>query len=783
MAGKASGENDELSGGESVQRASQAAGRRRMGRFTVAGCLGLAVLIVIAARYLKRRDRGAGPEGTMESNQGLLAPRSTAEPHVSSVDRQVTTASLQEPAEAGQEDEDDPKGSFWRHFAHERLVRLPKEHRIVRRAVLATGILAIAGAGAIVAGTRVPSTTVLVRASFTGSEIARVSWGALAIGALGTVAAWALVLSGVFLTHWKVRLPALSVFTAAALTDRHEFPALSVFAGLPGIGVLAGFIFLGALTVTADWASGSRWHLRIGMDTPVRTRIIAMSVVFLVVIAYVSQAVRLGGHGSAGNLALRSVWGFQLLFVTVIIVIPMLLLAGADIADMSGEISKGMRRGVARQSPLTPRLAAAGFAVIGIAVASYSLRASILTDIIPAALMITVLVVIARTGRLRGRPVKPLLPLAVGAAIFVFLLDFQVATGVQKIPAASVVQISPPVKPFAPPSEPVFSIRYPEACLRPVNDSKGLFTEYDIIGCTPVKGSYSFSFAIISFLARQVPGISDACSITPHVVGPGLDYMKGPPAPGWCTTTFTYGGNRDIAWTRIIASRAWLLLGQAASQPVTYRSVEPLLDLMRQYWRPTAAVAPLIPEPITNSTGNEAASIDRLGKRTGILWFALAAAGTALLIWRRRRADRRLKQALLYLITSGLWFGVSFLQAGTASSRAGSALPRLEIGGILTLAGLAALGMVAVLALRGVATGGCAQGNRPSQQEVIPRRLGDLLVFSCSLLLIWGAATLYGQAAQAGTMSAIYQGIIIVVALAWEFIFSGELLNTRLSQL
>jgi hypothetical protein len=502
-----------------------------------------------------------------------------------------------------------------------------------------------------------------------------------------------------------------------------------------------------------------------------------MSVVFLVVIAYVSQAVRLGGHGSAGNLALRSVWGFQLLFVTVIIVIPMLLLAGADIADMSGEISKGMRRGVARQSPLTPRLAAAGFAVIGIAVASYSLRASILTDIIPAALMITVLVVIARTGRLRGRPVKPLLPLAVGAAIFVFLLDFQVATGVQKIPAASVVQISPPVKPFAPPSEPVFSIRYPEACLRPVNDSKGLFTEYDIIGCTPVKGSYSFSFAIISFLARQVPGISDACSITPHVVGPGLDYMKGPPAPGWCTTTFTYGGNRDIAWTRIIASRAWLLLGQAASQPVTYRSVEPLLDLMRQYWRPTAAVAPLIPEPITNSTGNETASIDRLGKRTGILWFALAAAGTALLIWRRRRADRRLKQALLYLITSGLWFGVSFLQAGTASSRAGSALPRLEIGGILTLAGLAALGMVAVLALRGVATGGCAQGNRPSQQEVIPRRLGDLLVFSCSLLLIWGAATLYGQAAQAGTMSAIYQGIIIVVALAWEFIFSGELLN------
>jgi hypothetical protein len=47
------------------------------------------------------------------------------------------------------------------------------------------------------------------------------------------------------------------------------------------------------------------------------------------------------------------------------------------------------------------------------------------------------------------------------------------------------------------------------------------------------------------------------------------------------------------------------------------------------------------------------------------------------------------------------------------------------------------------------------------------------------LLLVWGGAILYGQAARAGTMLAVYQAGVVVLALAWEFISSGEMLNSR----
>jgi hypothetical protein len=62
-----------------------------------------------------------------------------------------------------------------------------------------------------------------------------------------------------------------------------------------------------------------------------------------------------------------------------------------------------------------------------------------------------------------------------------------------------------------------------------------------------------------------------------------------------------------------------MLLGQASSRPVTYGLVEPLLNLMRQYWRPTAVVAPLIAAPTTTAQESETTSIGRFGARTGIL--------------------------------------------------------------------------------------------------------------------------------------------------------------------
>ena len=66
---------------------------------------------------------------------------------------------------------------------------------------------------------------------------------------------------------------------------------------------------------------------------------------------------------------------------------------------------------------------------------------------------------------------------------------------------------------------------------------------------------------------------------------------------------------------------------------------------------------------------------------------------------------------------------------------------------------------------------------RAGKQQAILKRIGSLFVLDCSLLLIWGAAILYGKAADFGERLAIAGSIVVVLALAWDFMFSGEMLN------
>src|ERR1039458_8535976 len=84
----------------------------------------------------------------------------------------------------------------------------------------------------------------------------------------------------------------------------------------------------------------------------------------LVVLAYFGQAVRLGGISSADE---HAVLVLELVNVAAVLVVPMLLIAGADVADFGGELASGIAWSV-RQSrravTLTCMIAAGALAAI-----------------------------------------------------------------------------------------------------------------------------------------------------------------------------------------------------------------------------------------------------------------------------------------------------------------------------------------------------------------------------------------------------------------------------------
>jgi uncharacterized membrane protein YhaH (DUF805 family) len=131
----------------------------------------------------------------------------------------------------------------------------------------------------------------------------------------------------------------------------------------------------------------------------------------------------------------------------------------------------------------------------------------------------------------------------------------------------------------------------------------------------------------------------------------------------------------------------------------------------------------------------------------------------------------------MYVVATGAWVALTFLGRSAAVQTAGHHLLSLQIAGVQALAGLATFGYMIVVALR--RWHAARRNDREDTQRTseISRRLGSLFVLNCSLLLTWAAGILYGTASRVGSTLAVAQGIVVIAALLWELIFSGELLN------
>jgi len=669
------------------------------------------------------------------------------------------------------------KSSPWSELK-ERVLVLPPGQRRLRVVVFAAVGLITVAAVIIGAGRHLPGTTLLVGVA-AGPRVS-ISVYALVIGVTCAIAAWVLVLAGLFFANWRVRLPGLVLVGLGAAAERHVLGRrLSFFGAAPGLAALAGVLALGALTIAAEvWPRRGK-ALRIDTRSPPWTRLILIAIVVLVVVVYADQAIRLGGVASLGQ---GSVSVLELLYVTVILVIPMLLLAGADVADFGVAIAGGVS-----VSLTTPRIAVplvASAAAAELAVAFHSLGMRVFVNVALAAALFGVLAATTAATRPWRSWKKPLPALMATAIVFMLVLGLQVATGLQKVPPRSAVTVSPPDAALVRnKSQPTFSIRYPRACGSPADYSQSAFTDVSWIGCQPIPGpttrqSYTFSFAIVSFAA----GSTDACATLRAVLEASnvlnVRYLHASDDEGWRACAFTGTGNRGIAWVRPTGRRIWLLFGQTADAAATFNFVEPLLRAMRDSWKPATAPGPVVSTGGNGGSRTLASELSHFAARTGLIWLAVTiSAALALILGRRRRRADEIKPTLMYVVATGAWVALTFLGRSAAVQTVGHHLLSLQIGGVQALAGLATFGYMIVVALRRWLAARRNDRENAQRTSAISHRLGSLFVLNCSLLLTWAVGILYGTASRVGSTLAVVQGLVVMAALLWELIFSGELLN------
>jgi hypothetical protein len=648
----------------------------------------------------------------------------------------------------------------------------------VLRVVVVGVVVLIVIAGIFLTGDYLPSVTVLAAA-----RVATVSRAVLALGLVLAAGAWTLVLAGVFFARWQVRLCGLGVIGAGAAAEWHVMGSrFSLFGGAAGFAAIGGIFVMGALTVAADlWPHPAEER---GIDTRSQpwASVITAAIGVLVVIVYANQAVRLGGLGSVTQASASVI---DLLYATTFVIVPMLLIAGADVADFGGEVANAAsltlgKRPRAQADP-TGRVALlaflAGIAALAIAGHNLGVRA-LVSAVLAGAAFAAAAVVAAATPAGRYRRWDKLPALICAAIVFWALIGFQVVTGLQKVLPSSALSVVRLDRVFVPKDQPVFRFRYPGAC-HPADNSLPGFTIVYIANCQPVRGlaaglSFTFSYTVMSSPVRFPDPCSDLKSeLMPS--GVAGHYVRGRSDGAWRTCGFSGGRERGIAWTRLTGGRTWLLYGRSSGS--LYQFAEPLLQGMRDSWRNTATPGPATGGDALGTTRDLAGAARDLSFRAGLSWLAIAAAG-ALVVYRRRQGGR-LSPAALYVIITGVWVAAGFIAGRVGfNDQAGYSLFSLPIGGALALAGVGTLCYTARFAVRGWRSDHEEQqGGRSERGPATGRRLASLLVLDISLLLIWGAEELYGTASRVEATQVKLGALVIVLALLWELAFSGPMLN------
>jgi hypothetical protein len=650
--------------------------------------------------------------------------------------------------------------SPWRDL-RERLLSLPRDEPGVRAIVVAF-VLAVAGAAGVIGLRNVFPGARFLAPTAQGAQLVSASTGVLDASAACTVIAWTLVISGLLLARWPVRLAGLALLGAGAFAEWHEMGAdLSLFSGVPGLTAIAGILVLGLLTVAADLRA-ARGKKSLDFRGRFLAPMTAVIVVLFVMLAYLGQAARLGGLSSS---VARAAWVVELVNIAAVLIVPVLLITGADAADLGGEFARGLAwslRKTRRAATLTCLIAAAVLAAILV----YR-GARLLLPALVAVPVFGVITLIAARARPFPRWEKPLPALALAGLVFWLLSAGQVALGVVGTPPP--VESVPLRLVVFDPGPPAFSFRAPQACASGATRTLG---PPGLAGATVsnCQGLPSFYFEIWTS-----PGVPKGPCALPGMVlhregFAHVQYAAAPADGNWraCTVDDVGDHQHGVAWTRSAARRTWMAIALTGDEPGAFQLQAPLLRQMRDSLRQSATTAAPVPVPPRPAGGSRAAAT--ILRNADAAWLALAAVAGLLLTLRKRRQNGQAGTALLYLTCTGAWIGLT----GVAKSAAHTKLSGLEVF-TLEAGALAAIGTLGYLI--SLAWNHRRAGRREVLRGRFPDTLGGLLVLDVSLLVIWAAADLYVTAGRSGSSAPIVLGLVLLLALLWELTFSGNMLN------
>ena len=623
--------------------------------------------------------------------------------------------------------------SPWRELRG-RLLKLPRKEPGVRAVVVAFAFVIASAAGIIASGKVLPHAQFLAP-TVQGAELVTSSTAALVASTACAVIAWTLVISGLFLARWQARLGGLALLAAGAFAEWHEMGRdLSLFSGVHGLIAISGILSLGLLTVAAD-VRAARGKRSLDFRSRWLAPITALMIGMLVVLAYWGQAARLGGISSAVE---HTVMVVELVNIAAILIVPMLLIAGADVVDLGGELASGVAWSLRQRRRAVTMT---GVIAVGVLTAILLYAGSrVLLPALAAAPVLGIITVTAARARPFPRWKKPLPVLALAGLLFWLLFAGQVALGVVKPPRpVESVSLSLPV---LDPGPPVFNFRAPEACARGARR---------LLGAPGVAGAVVANCRGLPYFYFEIwtsPGVQKDPCVLPRLALHRENFARVSYTPAsddgtWhaCAIDDTGDHQRGVAWTRSQAGRTWMAIALTDDQPGAYELQVPLLRQMRDSLRQSAttpAPLPVPPRPVGGARAE--ATILRNGDAA---WLAVAVAAALILTLRKPREKSQATTALLYLTCAGAWISLT----GLIASAAGTKLQELQAFN-MAVGGLAALAAIGTLGYLVAGTG--INRRSPEAQAArrrLPHKLGGLLVLDLSLLVIWAAAHLYEQPA------------------------------------
>ena len=667
----------------------------------------------------------------------------------------------------------------------ERVIRLESMDWRLRVAVLVVGLqAAIVAALIVLQGRSLPMLDVTTVDSHLASMPVPVFWAAVGF----SVVAWSYVLAGAIHGTWWLRPLALALFTYAMFA----LVFITASAGTPMYGLAARGCFIGLWVLAVGTWVHDFWRTRTGAHHLTHRHRLQIPTMVLVVLLVAGVILLPYAAASSANAPLLYREGFfSALYGLADFLSPMLLLTAIDLSEVGLLAIEGATRTAQRLRP--PYGVAAAVAVAAGIILYNDLRdvslKGVLSCLVFGVIVAAGLLAIGFSRR-RAMAAAHRIPYSAVAAsaVLVFAMPFAVSAYLAPKLADFSGQSSTGVFMtwFSQDKEPDFSIKYPQAWkvtadppnpdgVQTINFNG---TETGTIAEAVVATVKHTSSTTVEFETQDATKLlgSDAT----------YQYQPATKVGQWTVIPFTVtlkGSTNQISgrsYGRFDSGRVWVILAFGADASI--KVMAPAFDEMAQSWSAKPHAEAAAGGEGTAGADTQQAKIEReVAKAVGglgfvSLAFVILCIGGILLAGRRLVPGRALLPAgLLYF---GLW---AFLEFGARLPYSIRLVGQWVHNSMLANSDFPGMGMYAVRVSMGILSVAALiywllrERSNPAWR----RALALIAVLDLGLMMLHWLQDGYGAEMNATGKISLLAAFMILAALAWDVVFSGESITNQ----